>query len=107
MFLIDQISAKFFKDGVSVIAIYLTNILNLSIKLNTFTSKYKIAKIIPLFNSLPPYDPLCWSYIQPSFKQQYLENNESKYIIYRVFNKLYNHKQVNRLGTCFSVVIDV
>ena len=107
MFLIDQISAKFFKDGVSVIAIYLTNIINLSIKLNTFTSKYKIAKIMPLFNSFPPYDPLCWSCIQPSFEQQYLENIESKHIIYRVFNKLSNHMQVNRLGTCVSLVIDV
>ena len=45
---IDQISAKFLKDGALVIAIHLANI-NVSIKLDTFTSKCKIAKIKPLF----------------------------------------------------------
>ena len=33
---IDQISAKLIKNVVPVIAIHLTNIINLSIKLNTF-----------------------------------------------------------------------
>ena len=45
---ISQISAKFVKDGVLVMAIYLTNIINVSIKIGTFPSKYKIAKIKPL-----------------------------------------------------------
>ena len=41
---IDQISAKFLKNCAPVIAIYLTNIINVSIKLDTFPSKCKIAK---------------------------------------------------------------
>ena len=46
---IDQIYAKFLKDGAPVIAIYLSNIINVSIKLDTFPSKCKIAKIKSLF----------------------------------------------------------
>ena len=36
---IDQISAKFLKDGAPVIAIHLANIINVLIKLDTFLSK--------------------------------------------------------------------
>ena len=49
---IDQIYAKFLKDGTPVIAIYLSNIINVSIKLDTFPSKCKIAKIKPLFKKV-------------------------------------------------------
>ena len=46
---IDQISAKFLKDGAPVIAIHLANMVNLLIKRDTFPSKRKIAKIKSLF----------------------------------------------------------
>ena len=46
---IDQISAKFLKNGAPVIAIHLVNTINLSIKLDAFPSKCKIAKIKRLF----------------------------------------------------------
>ena len=46
---IDQISARFLKNGAPVIAIHLANIINLSIKLDTFPSQCKIAKIKPLW----------------------------------------------------------
>ena len=46
---IDQISAKFLKDGAPVIAIHVASIINLSIKLDTFPSKCKIEKIKYLF----------------------------------------------------------
>ena len=46
---IDQIFARFLKDGAPVIAIHLANIINLSIQLDTFPSQCKIAKIKPLF----------------------------------------------------------
>ena len=46
---VDQISAKFLKNGASVIAIHLATIITLSIKLDTFSSKCNIAKIKPLF----------------------------------------------------------
>ena len=38
-----------FKDGTPVIVIHLVNIINVLIKLDTFSSKYKIAKVKPLF----------------------------------------------------------
>ena len=46
---IEQISAKFLKDGAPVIAIHLANMVNLLIKRDTFPSKRKIAKIKSLF----------------------------------------------------------
>ena len=42
---IDQISAKFFEDGAPVITIHLANVINLSIKLETFSSKCNMAKM--------------------------------------------------------------
>ena len=39
---VDQISAKFLKDGTPVIAIHHANIINLSVKLDKFISKRKI-----------------------------------------------------------------
>ena len=45
---IDQISARFLKDGAPVTTCHLS-LTNLSIKLDTFPSKCKTAKIKPLF----------------------------------------------------------
>ena len=45
---IDQISAKFLKDGALVVAIHLANIINLLKKPDTILSKCKIAKLKPL-----------------------------------------------------------
>ena len=44
------------------------------------------------------------------FRQQYLEKSESKHCLHkyiRVFDKLSNDMQVDRLCTCGSLVIDV
>ena len=49
---IDQVFAKFFKDGAPVIALHLTNITSLSVKLDALTSKFRIAKIKPLFKKV-------------------------------------------------------
>ena len=46
---IDQIFDKCSKEGNPVLTIHLANIINLSIKLDTFPSKYKIEEIKPLF----------------------------------------------------------
>ena len=46
---VDQISAKFLKDGAPVIPIQLANIINLLIKFDTFPLKCKLAKIKLLF----------------------------------------------------------
>ena len=45
---IDHISAKYFESSVPVIAVYLTNIINLSINNAALASTCKIAKIKPL-----------------------------------------------------------
>ena len=45
---IDQISVRFLKDDAPVMAIHLANIINMSIKLDTFPSKCQVAKIKPL-----------------------------------------------------------
>ena len=46
---IDQISARFLKDGAPVIATHLANIINLSIEYDTYPSQCKIEKMKPLF----------------------------------------------------------
>ena len=46
---INQISTRFLKDGAPVIAIYVANIIDMSIKLDTILSQCKIARIKPLF----------------------------------------------------------
>ena len=43
----DQIPAKFLRDGAEVLAPLLRNIINLSIKLSTFPGERKIAKLKP------------------------------------------------------------
>ena len=59
-----------------------------------------------------PCDLLCESKYRPTFKQQYLKNVESRHCLHknfrkRIFYKLSNNIQVDRLCTCGSVVIDV
>ena len=49
VFGINQISTRFLKDGAPVIAIYVANIIDMSIKLDTILSQCKIARIKPLF----------------------------------------------------------
>ena len=45
-----EISAKSLKGGAQVTAIYLTNIITLSIKFGSFLSKHMVAKRKPLFH---------------------------------------------------------
>ena len=53
----DQIPAKFLKDGAEVLALPLGNIINLSIKLSTFPEECKIAKLKPIFKKGARTDP--------------------------------------------------
>ena len=46
---IDQIPAKFLRDGAELLALPLGNIMNLSIKFSTFPEECKIAKLKPIF----------------------------------------------------------
>ena len=46
---IDNLSGKFLKDGAHVLARPISQLCNLSIKLNSFPRSYKIAKVKPLF----------------------------------------------------------
>ena len=45
----DQIPAKFLRDGVEVLALPLENIINSSIKLSTFPEECKVAKLKLIF----------------------------------------------------------
>ena len=53
----DQIQAKFMKDGAKVLALPLRNIMNLSIKLSTFPEECKITKLEPIFKNGAKTDP--------------------------------------------------
>ena len=53
----DQIPAKFLRDGAEVLALPLGNIINLSIKLSTFPEECKIAKLKPIFKKGARADP--------------------------------------------------
>ena len=53
----DQIPAKFLRDGAEVLALPLRNIINLLIKLSTFPEEYKIAKLKPIFKKGARTDP--------------------------------------------------
>ena len=53
----DQIPAKFLRDGAEVLALPLGNIINLSIKLSTFPEECKIAKLKPIFKKGARTDP--------------------------------------------------
>ena len=54
---IDQIPAKFLRDGAEVLALPLGNIINLSIKLSTFPEECKIAKLKSIFKKRSRTDP--------------------------------------------------
>ena len=53
----DQIPAKFLRDGAQVLALPLRNIINLSIKLSTFSKECKIDKLKPIFKKRSRTDP--------------------------------------------------
>ena len=53
----DQIPAKFLRDGAEVLALPLGNIINLLIKLSTFPEECKIAKLNPIFKKDARIDP--------------------------------------------------
>ena len=53
----DQIQAKFLRDGAEVLDIPLRNIINLSIKLSTLPEECKIAKLKPIFKISTRTDP--------------------------------------------------
>ena len=65
----DQIPSKFLRDSVEVLALRLGNIINLSMRLSTFSEECKIAKLKPIFKkvqglilkNLPSYFPLATS----------------------------------------------
>ena len=54
---IDKISAKFIKDGATVLALPISQIFNLSIKLSSFPDDCKISKLKPLFKKGSKIDP--------------------------------------------------
>ena len=59
----DQIPAKFLRDGDEVLALPMENIINLSIKLSTFPGKCKLAKLKPILkrgarNDTKNYHPI-------------------------------------------------
>ena len=53
----NQIPAKFLRNGAEVLALPLRNIINLSIKLSTFPEECKIAKLKPIFKKGARTDP--------------------------------------------------
>ena len=54
---IDDLSSKFLKDGAHVLARPISQLCNLSIKLNSFPKSCKIAKVKPLFKKDSKTDP--------------------------------------------------
>ena len=54
---IDNISGRFLKDGVNILAIPVTQICNLSIKLSHFPHDCKLAKLKPLYKKGSKTDP--------------------------------------------------
>mgnify|MGYP001792126289 FL=1 len=54
---IDSLSGKFLKDGANVLAVPITQICNLSIKLSSFPLACKIAKLKPIFKKGSKTDP--------------------------------------------------
>ena len=54
---IDNLSGKFLKDGTHVLARSISQLCNLSIKLNSFPRSCKIAKVKPLFKKGYKTDP--------------------------------------------------
>ena len=54
---IDNISGRFLKDGADVLALPITQICNLSIKLSHFPKDCKVAKLKPLYKKGTKTDP--------------------------------------------------
>ena len=54
---IDDLSSKFLKDGAHVLARPISQLCNISIKLNSFPRSCKIAKVKPLFKKGSKTDP--------------------------------------------------
>ena len=54
---IDDLSSKFLKDSAHVLARPISQLCNLSIKLNSFPKSCKIAKVTPLFKKDSKTDP--------------------------------------------------
>ena len=54
---IDNLSSRFLKDGTHVLARPISQLCNLSIKLNSFPRSCKIAKVKPLFKKGSKTDP--------------------------------------------------
>ena len=54
---IDNVSGKFLKDGADILARPISQLCNLSIKLNSFPRSCKIAKVKPLFKTGSKTDP--------------------------------------------------
>ena len=54
---LEQIPAKFLRDGAEVLVVPLGNIINLSIKLSTFPQECKIAELKPIFKKGARTDP--------------------------------------------------
>ena len=54
---IDDVSGRFLKDGADVLAIPITQICNLSIKLSHFPKDCKLAKLKPLYRKGTKTDP--------------------------------------------------
>ena len=107
---IDQISANFLEDG----TIHLAHIINLSIKLDTFSSHCKIAKIKPLFKKGAKIEaktcrpisllPLISKVIEKSIHKQthdYLQRNKLLYSYQSGFRA--NHST----DTCLSQLTDM
>ena len=54
---IDNLSGKFLKDGAHFLARSISQLCNLSIKLDSFPRSWKIAKVKPLFKKSSKADP--------------------------------------------------
>ena len=54
---IDNISGRFIKDGASILSLPITQICNLSMKLSSFPTRCKIAKLKPIFKKGSKTDP--------------------------------------------------
>ena len=61
----DQIPAKFLRDGAKVLALPLGNIINLSVKLSTFPEQCKISKLKLMFKKDARTDPKNYRPISP------------------------------------------
>ena len=110
---IDNLSGKFSKDAVPVLARPISQLCNLSIKLNSFPRSCKIAKIKPLFKKASKTDPQNYRRISllPLLSkiiesiahdqtEEFLSKNKLLYRFQSVFRKNYSTK------TCLGHLTD-